>query len=189
MRLLRRAMGRKEVVLAMFLLLNGFSLLGMNPFWQVIIVGLILIYVVGQEGITRQVRLLFGKHLSIIGSTMGTQADFDASGRWTGVIMEYLLRDVLAERGQKVVIDEQGTKQATPLGDPAELLKAVNVKEWNDYTVIAKGGRVVLQINGVTMCELEDRDPKRPLHGWLAVQVHVGPPMRVQFKDIYLRRL
>jgi type 1 glutamine amidotransferase len=120
---------------------------------------------------------------------VGTQADFDASGRWTGVIMEYLLRGVLAERGQKVVIDEQGTKQATPLGDPAELLKAVNVKEWNDYTVIAKGGRVVLQINGVTMCELEDRDPKQLVHGWLAVQVHVGPPMRVQFKDIYLRRL
>jgi type 1 glutamine amidotransferase len=120
---------------------------------------------------------------------VGTQADFDASGRWTGVIMEYLLRDVLAERGQKVVIDEQGKKQATPLGDPAELLKAVKPKEWNDYTVIAKGGSVVLKINGVTMCELDDRDPKRLVHGWLAVQVHVGPPMRVQFKDIYLRRL
>jgi hypothetical protein len=120
---------------------------------------------------------------------VGTQADFDASGRWTGVIMEYLLRGVLAERGQKVVIDEQGEKEVTPLGDPAELLKAVKPNDWNDYTVIAKGGNVVLQINGVTMCELEDRDPKRLLHGWLAVQVHVGPPMRVQFKDIYLRRL
>lgn len=120
---------------------------------------------------------------------VGTQADFDASGRWTGVIMEYLLRDVLAERGQKVVIDEQGKKQATPLGDPAELLKAVKAKDWNDYTVMAKGGNVMLQINGVTMCELEDRDPKRLVHGWLAVQVHVGPSMRVQFKDIYLRRL
>lgn len=120
---------------------------------------------------------------------IGTQADFDASGRWTGVIMEYLLRGVLAERGQKVVIDEQGKKQATPIGDPAELLKAVKPADWNDYTVVAKGGQVVLQINGVTMCELEDRDPKRLVHGWLAVQVHVGPPMRVQFKDIYLRRL
>jgi type 1 glutamine amidotransferase len=120
---------------------------------------------------------------------IGTQADFDASGRWTGVIMEYLLRDVLAERGQKVMIDEQGTKPATPLGDPAELLAAVKAKEWNDYTVIAKGGSVVLKINGVTMCELDDRDPKRLVHGWLALQVHVGPPMRVQFRDVYLRRL
>jgi len=121
---------------------------------------------------------------------VGTQADFDASGRWTGVIMEYLLRDVLAERGQKVLIDEQGQKQVVgSVGDAAELLKAVRDKEWNDYTVVAKGGRVTLSINGVTMCELEDRDPKRLVHGWLALQVHVGPPMRVQFKDIYLRRL
>ena len=120
---------------------------------------------------------------------IGTQADFDASGRWTGVIMEYLLREVLAERGQKVAIDEQGQKQATALGDPAQLLAAVKPQEWNDYTVIAKGGSVVLKINGMTMCELEDRDPKRLVHGWLALQVHVGPPMRVQFKDIYLRRL
>jgi len=55
--------------------------------------------------------------------------------------------------------------------------------------VLAKGGSVVLKINGVTMCELDDRDPKRLVHGWLALQVHVGPPMCVQFKDIYLRRL
>jgi ribose transport system permease protein len=48
-------------ILAMFLLLNGFSLLGLNPFWEVIILGLILIYVVGQEGITRGVRLALGK--------------------------------------------------------------------------------------------------------------------------------
>ena len=36
--------------------------------------------------------------------------------------MEYLLRDVLAERGQKVVIDEQGKKQVDgSLGDPARI--------------------------------------------------------------------
>ena len=48
-------------IFAMFLLLNGFSLLGLNPFWEVIILGLILIYVVGQEGITRGLRLVFAK--------------------------------------------------------------------------------------------------------------------------------
>jgi hypothetical protein len=55
--------------------------------------------------------------------------------------------------------------------------------------VIAKGGSAVLKINGVTMCELEDRDPKRLVHGWLALQVHVGQPMVVQFKNVCLRRL
>ena len=48
-------------ILAMFLLLNGFSLLGMSPFWEVIILGLILIYVVGQDRITKELRLAFGK--------------------------------------------------------------------------------------------------------------------------------
>ena len=120
---------------------------------------------------------------------VGPQADFDATGRWTGVIMEYLGRDVLAERGQKVVIDQHGAKRVVgSVGDSDELLKAVRSGQWNDYTVIARGGQVVLRINGKTMCELDDRDPKRPVHGWLALQVHVGPPMRVQFKDIYLRR-
>ena len=121
---------------------------------------------------------------------VGTQADFDASGRWTGVIMEYTLRGVLAERGQKVVIDENGKKRVTgSVGDPAKLLQAVNVRQWNDYMVVARGGHVVLKINGVTMCELDDRDPRRIARGRLALQVHVGPPMRVQFKDIILRPL
>ena len=120
---------------------------------------------------------------------VGPQADVDERGRWTGVIMEYQLREVLASRGQKVVIDEQGKKQVIgATGDPKELLQAVKVKDWNDYRVTAKGGKVELAINGVTMCELDDRDPRRLNRGWLALQVHVGKPMTVQFKDIYLRR-
>ena len=43
-------------ILAMYLLLNGFNLLGLNPFWNVIILGVILIYVVGQEAISGSLR-------------------------------------------------------------------------------------------------------------------------------------
>lgn len=119
---------------------------------------------------------------------VGPQADFSADGRWTGVLMEYLLRDVLAERGQKVVIDEKGKKHVVgSVGDSRKLLEAVDLKKWNDYRVLVKDGRVVLEINGLTMCEVQDNDPKRPGKGLLAVQVHVGPPMRVQFKGIRLR--
>lgn len=103
--------------------------------------------------------------------------------------MEWRLRDVLAERGQKVVIDEQGNKQVTgSVGDPKELLALVKPTEWNDYRVVARGGRVVLEINGRQMCELDDRDPRRIPQGWLALQVHVGPPMKVQFKDVFYRK-
>lgn len=48
-------------ILAMYLLLNGFNLLGLNPFWQVIILGIILIYVVGQENIARGLRAFLGR--------------------------------------------------------------------------------------------------------------------------------
>jgi len=121
---------------------------------------------------------------------VGTQADFSADGRWTGVIMEYTLREILAERGQQVRIETNGTRTVTgSLGDPARLLAVVKTNEWNDYTVVAKGGRVSLAINGAPMCELDDRDPKRLMRGWLALQVHTGPPMRVQFREIFLKRL
>jgi hypothetical protein len=121
---------------------------------------------------------------------IGTQADFDASGRWTGVVMEYLLRGILAGRGEKVTFSEKGEKKVVgSVGDPAKMLKAIDVRKWNDYTVLADGGKVVLKINGVTMCELDDRDPRRIVRGWLGLQVHVGPPMTVQFKDIYLKTL
>lgn len=121
---------------------------------------------------------------------VGTQADFDASGRWTGVIMEYLLRGVLAERGEKVLIDENGDRKVVgSVGDPTALLATVKEGEWNDYRIVARGGNVVLEINGVTMCELDDRDPQRLERGWLALQVHVGPPMVVQFRNIVYRKL
>jgi ribose transport system permease protein len=48
-------------ILAMYLLLNGFNLLGLNPFWEVIILGIILIYVVGQDNIVRGMRAFFGR--------------------------------------------------------------------------------------------------------------------------------
>lgn len=121
---------------------------------------------------------------------VGPQADFSADGRWTGVIMEYTLREVLAERGEKVLIDPSGRKDVIgSLGAPAQLLAVVKTNDWNDYTVRARAGQVNLAINGTPMCELDDRDPKRLVRGWLALQVHVGPSMRVQFKNIYLRRL
>ncbi len=121
---------------------------------------------------------------------IGPQADFDASGRWTGVLMEYLGRGPVAERGQKVQIDQTGKKKVIgSVGDPEKLLRVVRLGQWNEYTIIARGGQIILKINDVVMCEVvEDQDPQRPQHGWLGLQVHVGPPMRVQFKDIYLRR-
>jgi type 1 glutamine amidotransferase len=120
---------------------------------------------------------------------IGPQADFSADHRWTGVLMEWKKREVLAERGQQVLIDSDGKKQVVgTLGDAAALLKTVRNEEWNGYWLRVEGESVVLKINGVTMCEVTDKDPWRPKTGHLALQVHVGPPMLVQFKDIRLKQ-
>ncbi len=120
---------------------------------------------------------------------VGPQADFSADHVWTGVVMEYLGREKLAERGRKVLYTEQGErKDAGSIGDPKELLKAVRDRDWNDYHVIVRGNLVLLRINDVVMSEVRDHDPRRALSGLLALQVHTGPPMKVQFKNIRLRQ-
>ena len=121
---------------------------------------------------------------------LGVQADMSADHVWTGVVMEYLLREKLAERGRKVLYTEKGErKDAGSVGDPKELLKAVRDNDWNDYHVIVRSNLIVLRINDVVMSEVRDHDPRRALSGLLAVQVHTGPPMKVQFKNIRIREL
>ena len=120
---------------------------------------------------------------------VGPQADFSADHVWTGVVMEYLLREKLVERGRKVHITESGeVKDAGSIGDPKELLKAVRDNDWNDYHVIVRGNLILLRINDVMMSEVRDHDSRRALAGLLALQVHTGPPMKVQFKNVRLRQ-
>ena len=120
---------------------------------------------------------------------VGPQADFSADHRWTGVLMEYTKRDILAERGQRVIIDESGQKKiAGSVGDPAQLLKAVRGGDWNEYHVLSRGQTVILKINGVVMCEVTDKDSRRTPRGHLALQVHTGPSMKVQFKNIRIHQ-
>ena len=123
-------------------------------------------------------------------SLVGVQADFSADHVWVGTIMEYRLREVLAPRGRKVVINEDGKRiDAGVVADPDELLKVYKENEWNDYHVIVRDNLIVLRINDVEMSEIRDYDKARLVSGLLALQVHVGSPMKVQFKDIRIKKL
>ena len=124
---------------------------------------------------------------------VGIQADFSddpPNYSWVGVIMEYKGREKLAERGRKVVIKEDGTRvNAGSVGDPSELLKAYKARDWNEYHIIARDNLILLRINDIVMSEIRDYDMQRLKSGILALQVHVGPLMKVQFKDIRLKIL
>jgi putative membrane-bound dehydrogenase-like protein len=123
------------------------------------------------------------------GHVIGYQADFDRSGRWVGALYDEGLRAILATRGQKTVIDEEGEKQTEQVADANELMQAVDLDDWNDYTVTARGNHIVLKINDRVMAEVIDNDREGlDRIGVLALQLHSGPPMKVEFKNIRLKR-
>ena len=117
----------------------------------------------------------------------GYQPDIAHEGWITGIMYEEAGRGILARRGEKVVIDSEGQRQAERFADENELGKHIRSGEWNDYHVIAKGNRIVTKINGVTMHALIDDAPQARAGGVIAFQLHAGPPMTIRFRNIRLR--
>lgn len=121
----------------------------------------------------------------------GYQADIDSKPRYTGINYEEKGRGILAERGQIVAIDAEGKKKVVgSSGDKDDLLKLISPKDWNRYRIVAKGSVVQHYINDILMSEVQDgQASKAATKGKIALQIHVGEPMTVQFKDIKLTKL
>lgn len=122
----------------------------------------------------------------------GYQADIDRAGKYLGALYDEGdgRRQLLVPRGQRVEADASGKRTATQFASPEELLRKIDLEGWNEYRIVARGRRMSGYINGQRTFELVDNDPKLFLgSGKLALQLHAGPPMQVQYKDIVLRRL
>ncbi len=121
----------------------------------------------------------------------GYQDDIDGKDQWSGQNYEERGRTFLAYRGQSVVLPAGGKPEiARELGDRAELQKKVMKEDWNQVHIIARGNLLQHFTNGVLMSEVRDEDPeKRRLSGLLGVQVHVGPPMKIEFRNIRVKRI
>ena len=123
------------------------------------------------------------------GHVVGYQADIDRAGRYAGALYDERGRGMLAQRGQRTVVGADGKKTHTALGDAAALMNIINLDGWNEYHVIARGNRITLRVNGKTTADVLDNEQKnRELSGVLALQLHAGPPMKIEFKDIRLKR-
>jgi hypothetical protein len=102
------------------------------------------------------------------------------------VLYEERGRRILAHAGEKVVIDAEG--QPWVVGQFP--LRAFKPGEWHEYRVVAEGNHQRHWIDGHPTVDVIDLDEKgRKLDGVLAVQVHVGPPMKIQYRDIFLKTL
>ena len=121
---------------------------------------------------------------------VGYQADIEAGDQWSGCLFEVGGgRQGVAMRGKKVLIDADGTKHVTEVADPAELLKKVKKEDWNEYHIIAQGNELTLKINGLIMTQVVDNDKNKVKPGgMIAFQMHPGPPMVVQFRNIRIKQ-
>jgi len=121
----------------------------------------------------------------------GYQADFDSGHNFIGILYEERGRGIIGPRGKKTVIGEDGKKEAEGTTcDENAFLASLKKEDWNEYVVIAKGNHLTQKINGFTTVEvIDNQKEKSRADGILALQLHAGPPMLVQFKDIQLKQL
>ena len=123
----------------------------------------------------------------------GYQADFEVGTTYSGILYEEkMTRGVMAARGEKVVWNKEGKKEVIgkTAKTSAEIQATIKKGEWNEYVVIAKGNHLQHFINGNQTVDVVDQDEKKQvMTGILALQLHAGPVMKVQFKDIRIKQL
>lgn len=125
----------------------------------------------------------------------GYQADLEAGPNYSGILYDERggpgSRGIMAGRGEKVVWDAAGKKQTVgSVGNAAAIQAAIKSDDWNTYVIIAKGNHLQHFINGqLTVAVTDECDRKALKSGVLALQLHVGPPMTVQFRAIRLKKL
>lgn len=119
----------------------------------------------------------------------GYQADFDFENRYTGQLYEERGRGFLAMRGQVGTIEEgKRARVIANLKSSDDLRGAVNINGWNTLHVIARGNVMLHILNGQLTAAFVDDDTKnRAMKGLIGMQLHVGAPMRVEYRNIYLK--
>jgi len=137
----------------------------------------------------------------------GYQCDIDGKNRYTGMNYEERKRTTLANPG-KIVVLESLPAAGMPLSDhisknqwvPAketgqtgiieELKSQIKSNDWNQIHIIVQGSRMRHYVNGNLMSDVTDNDKEhQQFAGLLGVQVHVGPPMRIAYRNMMIRHL
>ena len=119
-------------------------------------------------------------------SVGGYQMDMHPKQQFLGMLYEEKGRGISCQRGQKVVL-EKGAKPKVTGKLP---VPEVKLDEWNTYRIEARGNVVKHFVNGELAAEITDNDPeKRALKGALALQLHAGPAMKVEVKEISLKKV
>lgn len=115
----------------------------------------------------------------------GYQCDIDGANRYTGNNYEEKGRLFLAQRGD--VTHVTGTRIPVVTARTGGDLTSAITSDWNRAHIIASGSVLSHHINERLMCVVHDDDPRRQRKGLIGVQVHVGPPMKVEYRNWRIR--
>lgn len=117
----------------------------------------------------------------------GYQCDIVAANPdYNGMLYEERGRRILSHTGERVII----APDAQPWIIGKMEVKTFAPDEWHDYRVLVRGNHHQHWIDEHMTADLIDFDEKgRSLDGVLGMQVHVGPAMKIQFKDIRIQFL
>ncbi len=119
----------------------------------------------------------------------GYQMDMDFSNQYPGILYEEAGRGFLAERGKTTYIAADGTKSTIGQLESAEALAATfKPGEWNQFHLIARGNTLVHIINGhVTAVCIDDDLKNRSMAGLIGFQLHTGPPMKLELRNVAIK--
>ena len=119
----------------------------------------------------------------------GYQADMNGDGKYVGYLY-HPAQHLVGERGAKVVINEKGEKKVERFADSNELQKKVFQGDtWNSYRIVCKGPSIKLYVNDMLTADFEDHRKDTPRKGFITLQMHKGPPMKIQFRNLRIKML
>src|SRR5271165_3902919 len=118
----------------------------------------------------------------------GYQADIDGKNNYTGQNYEEKGRLFLATRGQ--VTHVTGARKPIVMASLGDDLVKYITADWNSYHLIVRGNVLMHILNGHLMCTVIDDDPVgRKFEGLIGVQVHVGGPMKIEYRNFRLKEV
>lgn len=117
----------------------------------------------------------------------GYQADMNGNGAYVGFIY-HPKQHLIGARGANVAVEADGKKTVSKFADGKALQNIYNVEQWNEMRVKVEGRMITVWINGVRMTSVEDqREAFLPPKGHVGLQLHQGPPMTVEYRNVRVR--
>jgi HEAT repeat protein len=117
------------------------------------------------------------------------QADMNGKGDYIGFLYHPKFH-LVGKRGAKVVLGADNKKTTTAFANEKVLsTRAFKLNTWNEYTIIAKGRTITLFVNGIKTNEFVDNRPDAATTGVITLQMHQGPPMQIEYRNLRIRDL